>query len=209
MSWFSYLYPQTVLRASTEFNRDIRVVETAGTYKLLVNGSSQSGPYIESLWKKVFARFGIGKIRPRRVLVLGVGGGTVIKLLYSIFPHVHITAVDIDPYMTQLGYEFFLIPKAVKIVYQDARKYVRSSVNRYDLIIVDLFSGRDIPKFVASTSFLRSLSMLLAKDGCILFNYLREKEYRELSDDFFFRLKRIYPEVFDCKLFLNRFFMVS
>src|SRR3990167_925734 len=100
MDWRSYIYPQTIERFSTVYNHDIRVVEDHGKLKILVNGSPQSGPYIEKLWKNALRSFGFPKkIVPKSILVLGIAGGTVIHLLHQWYPEAKITAVDIDQTM--------------------------------------------------------------------------------------------------------------
>src|SRR3990167_4267490 len=99
MTWFSYIFPQTILRTSSKYNSHIRINEERGKLKLLVNGSRESGEYIEKLWKEAFAAFGLGsglnapQGLPPSILVLGVAGGTVIHLLHHMYPIATITGV--------------------------------------------------------------------------------------------------------------------
>src|SRR3990167_7141257 len=103
MSWLSYFYPQTVGRFTSFYNKDIRVVEEQGRYKILVNGSRQSGPYIEMLWRKALSSFSITKNLPvKRILVLGVAGGNLIHLLRKMYPSASIVGVDIDQVMIDI-----------------------------------------------------------------------------------------------------------
>src|SRR3989344_2102034 len=114
MTWFSYIFPQTILRTSSKYNDDIRVNEERGKLKLLVNGSRESGEYIEKLWKEAFAAFGfggLGSVTPS-ILVLGVAGGTVIHLLRRMFPAAAITGVDIDDVMLDIGRTYFGLGEA-------------------------------------------------------------------------------------------------
>src|SRR3990170_5760994 len=140
MSFVSYIIPQTIARFSTKYNEDIRVVEESGKPKLLVDGSRQSGGYVEWLWKKAFAAFklGSGLKGPQglipTILVLGVGGGTVIHLLHKRYPDAHITAVDIDPKMIEIGKRFFAlgtIPN-LSLVVADAEKFIKKKTH-FDL----------------------------------------------------------------------------
>lgn len=206
MTWLSYIYPQTIARFSSAFNRDIRVVEEYGRYKILVSGSPQSGPYIEKIWKKALRSFGfLWQISPKSILVLGIAGGTVIHLLHKWYPSAEITAVDIDQTMIDIGKKYFGLSsiKNLTIIRADARKTIK---NTYDLIIVDLSLGRNIPTFVTSKSFLLRLKR---RSRMLVINFLREKEYREISDNFKKTLMEMFATVREKPIFLNRFFMVE
>ena len=215
MSWLSHIYPQTILRMSSRYNRDIRINEERGTFKLLVNGSRQSGAYIELLWRRSFEEFGITPNNSvRSILVLGVAGGTVIHLLHHMYPAATITGVDVDDVMLDIGRTYFGLGnvKLLRLIHQDARPYVQEAAvqkKRYDLMIVDLFLGRDIPLFVRSPIFLRQLRRILKKDGTVVINFLRELEYGPKSDKLMIMLKKIFPTVLDFGIYHNRFFAMK
>lgn len=206
MSWRSYIYPQTIAKFSSPYNKDIRVVEEHGRYKILVNGSPQSGLYIENLWGKALRFFGIPRrLSPKSILILGIAGGTVIHLLHQWYPSAKITAVDIDQTMIDIGKKYFGLNRVnnLTIVCADARKAVKKN---YDLIIVDLSFGRNIPTFVTSKFFLVRLKR---RSRMLVINFLREKEYREISDNFKKTLMEMFATVREKPIFLNRFFMVE
>ncbi len=212
MSWLSYVFPLTILRQSTKYNRDIRINEERGNYKLLVNGSRQSGEYIKLLWLHAFKKLGItADKQTRSILVLGVAGGTVIHILRGMYTKATIAGVDIDNVMIDIGKTYFGlkdIPRLL-LVHQDAKQYIQQAIaqkKRYDLIIVDLFSGREIPGFVAHASFLRKLRTLRTKDGRIVINYLRELAYQKRSDRLMKTLKKLFSTVVDFGIYHNRFF---
>lgn len=208
----SFVFPQTVYRSSSRFNRDIRVNMESGRYKLLVEGSRQSGKYIEYLWKDVFRFFKIRKLSNiSHILVLGVGGGNVIYLVKKYFPDASIDAVDIDPEIVLIGKKYFHLDSLTNTVFyiQDAKQFVTKMVKKhasYDLIIVDVFIGRHVPEFVTSDTFLSEVKHLLSPQGALLINYLRELEYKTLSEYFFQKLKRLFPSVGSREIKLNRFF---
>lgn len=212
MNRLSYLFPRVVAKLSSSYNQDIRIIEERGRYKLLVNGSRQSGKYIEDLWNAAFRSLHIdGGKRVRSILVLGVAGGTVIHLLHKRFPAARITGVDIDPVMIDIGKRYFgldTIP-VLRLVRDDARHFVRRTAHRFDLIIVDVFFGREIPAFVESPLFLRRLSQLLNNGGTVVINYLRELEYGMKSDTLMKTLQRIFPTVSDFGRYHNRFFAAA
>ncbi len=218
MNWISYIFPQTIVKLTSHFNKEIRINEEYGKHKLLVNGSNQSGEYIGMLWEKAFKKFGLLQSHfqgdPLQILILGVGGGSVIKILRSYFPSTHITAVDIDPTMIEISQTYFGLDKVsgLSLVCADAQKYVvkaRKSRITYDLILVDIFIGAYIPDFVSDDKFLHLLKSLLSQNGRIVINYLREFEYGKKSDDLLGKLVKIFPVVAEISLYNNRFFRVS
>ena len=215
MSWISYFIPQIVARYSSPYNRDIRILEEQGKYKLLVNGSRQSGEYIRKLWQHAFVSFGIiPSPDVRSILVLGVGGGTVIHLTRAIYPEATIDAVDIDKQIIEIGKKYYNLSSVsgLSLIESDARRYVDSSVREkkhWDMIIVDIFIGPTIPSFVLEDAFLRKIKSILTPRGTLLINYLREREYKSLSDLLLDKLTRIFQSVRDTEIFFNRFFYAS
>ena len=84
---FMSFFPKTVLKISSRYNADIRVVREWSGMKLLVHGSPQSGSYIRMLWSRALRKFHVDSLQTiHSILVLGVGGGTVIDLLAKRFP---------------------------------------------------------------------------------------------------------------------------
>ena len=211
MSWISYLFPQIVARYSTPYNKDIRVLEEQGKYKLLVNGSRQSGEYIRSMWQRAFTEFGIiPSPEVSSILVLGVAGGTVIELLRAIYPDAKITGVDIDKTMIELGKKYYGLAKlsSCEFVLADAKSFISRTDKKWDLIVVDVFIGASIPPFVAEEQFLKKLRNIVNTNGKILFNYLYEFEYKRLSDRLASGLRKHFSVVRDMKIYYNRFFFV-
>ncbi len=211
MSWLSYLLPRTFLKTSSIYNDDIRVIEDAGALRLLVNGSRQSDPSISALWREAIKKFDVSShAEVDDLLVLGVGGGTVISLLTGLFPAVRVTAVDIDPAILSIAKTFFhldTLPQ-VKLVCADARKFVHvPKAHSYDMVVVDLFIGRIIPEFVSSPAWYRRIRRLLRPGGLLLINYLQEAGYGKKSSRLKTELRRQFSIVRDLPAGNNRFFM--
>ncbi len=198
---------------SSCYNPDIRLVREWGGFKLLVNGSPQSGSYIRMLWSRAFRKFHVDHYQNiNSVLVLGVGGGTVIDLLEKRFPLAGITAVDIDPTIIKIAKEYFKVDRLpnVHLLRADANAFVTESAKTgkvFDLVVVDVFVGPKIPTFVSGAPFLTSLHTIVKPGGHLLINYLRELEYQEKSDALFVRLRGLWRYVEDLKLYNNRFFL--
>lgn len=208
--WLSYFVPRDIFRTSSSYNRDIRVQTFMGKRHCMVDGSQQSGAYVEMLWRRSFAAFEIERLRPKNILVLGVGGGTVIHMLHELFPRASITAIDIDPAMIAIGKKYFGLGslRRLRLVRADARTFVAGPRKKYDLIIVDLFSGARIPEFVETRAFFSDLKKPLGRGGRVVVNYLREKEYQRKSGKFADNLRVLFT-VRDYPIFRNRFFLLE
>ena len=215
MSWISYIVPRMIARYSSVTNRDIRVLEEKGKYKLLVDGSRQSGEYVLKLWQQALCKFGIIPSPDiRSILLLGVAGGTLIHLLHALYPDATIHGVDVDARMIDIGKKYFGLNRVKKltIVVSDAKEFVSSAAakkKQWDMVVVDLFIGAAIPAFVGEERFIRNLKKIMTSKGMLLINYLHEREYGALAALLLCKLKKIFRSVKDCEVYNNRFFMVK
>ncbi|MFZ2025270.1 MAG: fused MFS/spermidine synthase [Microgenomates group bacterium] len=212
----AYIIPQKIAEFRTPFNTYIRINdEGGGKRKLLVNGSPQSGRYIDVLWNAALGSFGIKELTGvKKILVLGTAGGTVIQKLYDLFPYASITGVEIDETMIEIGKKYFSLDSIDKlhVVHADANAFVRQEVKKktsYDLVIVDLFFGRVVPKFLTTPKFVEEVHTLVGLKGHVVINYLRELEYETLADVFKDTLQKRFSSVRDHVIHRNRFFFCS
>lgn len=215
MSLLSYIVPRVVVRDSSPINRDIRVLEEKGKYKLLVDGSRQSGEYVLKLWQQALCTFGIiPSPDVQSILVLGVGGGTIIHLLHALYPDALITGVDMDEKMVSIGKKYFGLNKVsgLTLSVSDAKEFVRRSAatkKQWDMVVVDLFVGAAIPAFVGEETFILNVKRIMTSKGVLLINYLREREYGTLAALLLGKLEKIFHSVKDCDVCFNRFFVVK
>ena len=125
---------------------------------------------------------------PRRVLLLGTAAGSLLHHLRHHF-EVDITAVDIDAELIERLIEFGVLPQAgagLGYVYADAAQFIAGCDARYDLVLVDLFSGATSPRWLLARPTLARLAALLAPRGALALNLVIASEsdfkrfYREL-----------------------------
>lgn len=82
--------------------------------------------------------------RSPRVLLLGVGGGTVIRVLRALRPDADIVAVDLDAEVLAVARrEFDLDALGATVVRGDAQHLLREwpRARRFDLVIDDIYEG--------------------------------------------------------------------
>lgn len=121
---------------------------------------------------------------PKRILVLGLGGAALPRLLRKFYPKASIDTVDIDPGVVQIARYFFRFSTTatVKVFVQDARTFVRSRRGNtlYDLVYVDCFDDDYIPPHLLNVEFFREVSQILSPQGILAANiFMTHKKYNE------------------------------
>src|SRR5262249_43213206 len=79
----------------------------------------------------------------KRVLILGLGGGSLSTYLGRFLPDAAIETVELDPGVIDAAKKYFGLRETSKsrLVESDGRVYLNRHHSPYDLIIVDAFSG--------------------------------------------------------------------
>ncbi|HEX7035972.1 MAG TPA: fused MFS/spermidine synthase [Pseudomonadales bacterium] len=112
---------------------------------------------------------------PRRILILGLGGGTLPMALNELLPEADIDVVEIDPAVVRVAREYFgFAPtERVDVFAQDGRVFVKRAAAQgetYDLVILDAFNGEYIPEHLMTREFLEEVRSLLGGDGVLVAN---------------------------------------
>ena len=194
----------------SKYNGHLRVVKSIGlgTY-IQAEGLTQSGGIVETIWKSTLKRIHKSLATNHKTLILGLGGGTVAKLIRKIWPDAKITGVDIDPVMVELGKKYlglneYNISVVIKDAYDFLKTYNSSSPSlraeglqptAYDLILVDLYVGDEFPEKFESENYIRLVRTVLASDGIVVFNRLYYGEKRKEAMKFGKILEKIFEKV--------------
>ncbi len=96
---------------------------------------------------------------PKRVLVVGLGGGTIPSFLHKHYPQTRIDAVEIDPVVVEVAKQFFGFREDAtqKAYVQDGRQFIEERLNVYDVIFLDAFGSENIPYHLATREFLEAV----------------------------------------------------
>lgn len=130
---------------------------------------------------------------PKKVLVIGLGGGTLPMYFRHHDRDLAIDVVDIDPDVLDVAKAHFGFredPK-LKVHIDDGRAFVERARGEYDMIIVDAFSARYIPFSLVTREFLEAARRALTPDGIVVANVWSRSQNR-LYDG----MVRTYREVF-------------
>ena len=92
--------------------------------------------------------------------------------VYERMPDVQVDVVEIDPLLTELAYGYFKAPRDERLaVYNvDGKVFLQGSSARYDMIIIDAFTGFDIPVHLLERETVALYKSHLNDDGVVAIN---------------------------------------
>jgi predicted membrane-bound spermidine synthase len=108
----------------------------------------------------------------RRYLILGSALGGAVAAILEADPQAEVTAVEIDPLVTELARRFVpgIDQPRVRFVVEDARLFLREDRGAYDYIVVDVFSGEQLPAHCVTQEFFALARARLAPGGVLQMN---------------------------------------
>lgn len=132
--------------------------------------------------------------QPKRVLIVGLGGGTIPSFLRKHYPQMAIDVVDIDPDVVDVAKRFFGFREdsTMRAHVADGRKFIEQCRGRYDVIFLDAFGSENIPYHLATREFLQAVRRALTPEGVAVGNVWSRRSNR-LYDS----MVRTYQDVFD------------
>ena len=109
---------------------------------------------------------------PRRIAMIGLGGGSLAKYCLRHIPVAHFTAVEINPAILKFRDEFN-IPEdgpRFKVICADGADYVRDVSEAVDVLLVDGFDACSPPPGLCSSSFYAGCHDKLDEGGVMVVN---------------------------------------
>ncbi len=110
--------------------------------------------------------------KPKKIMMMGVGGGQISNYLFRRFPGIEIDAVDIDPEVIRLAQKYFAIPKSprYRLHVGDGRVFIEESATSWDLMLLDAFRGVFVPYHLKTQEFYEACLGKLNPGGAIVAN---------------------------------------
>ncbi len=143
----------------------------------------------------------------KKVLVLGAGLGSIVRVLDKQGRKPHYTLVEYDKVVLKWAMECFEPDQLDRIspVCMDAQTFMEKNKDVYDLIFIDIFDSRVVPSFVFTSAFLNSCKSSLNIGGRVAFNYIvnDELQYENVRQTF----SSIFPSFEIVKNSINRIFI--
>jgi spermidine synthase len=116
------------------------------------------------------------KDNPQTVLLIGLGGCSLVHFLLNAFPECVIHVAEIRQKVIDLAHDFFLLPKEtsnLRVFHTAGQNFIsgqRDGGNRYDLIIVDAFDESGPAVSLIEKDFLAASRERLTEDGLFAVN---------------------------------------
>src|SRR5688572_9731060 len=122
MNVFSFLFPIKIKSFFSTYNGKINIIEFFGNKSIEVDGLMQSGPLLKKIFLRSFKQFKLSKRQDiKKILLLGLGGGTLVRILREMYPESFIHVIEIDPIMKDIAKKYFGLDelKNVKVTIGD------------------------------------------------------------------------------------------
>jgi len=131
---------------------------------------------------------------PRRILVVGLGGGSLPMFLRKHYPAAHIDVAEIDPGVVDVAKQFFGFreDERTRAHVGDGRQFIENVRQGYDIIFLDAFGARDVPKHLTTQEFLLAVRRALVTSGVVVSNV-----WRPAANPLHDSMVRTHQEVFD------------
>ena len=120
--------------------------------------------------------------RPRHIVMIGLGGGSLAKFCYRNLPESRITVVEINPHVIALRKEF-LIPDdnyRFKVVQADGADFIASTESNVDVLLVDGYDQRGQPPQLGTDKFYLACRDALTDEGVMAVNLHEAHPFYEL-----------------------------
>ncbi|MGM0594121.1 MAG: spermine synthase [Pseudomonadota bacterium] len=176
-------YDGTLIHRTRDEGGDIEVVEDA-VYRSLHFGSApkQSSMlrrdplYLALAYTRAMSAALLFHRAPQRILLIGLGGGSLAKFLLHHLPDCRIDAVESRAAVIEVAHSHFALPEELRLSLRvgDGGHFVRQAAGEarggYDMIFVDAFLGGGIARSVCGISFLEASRLLLSEEGVFSMN---------------------------------------
>lgn len=147
-------------------------------------GGEESGPIEDKIWNKSLGHLKKENFQNKNILILGLGGGSLVKYLRKKYPkaNLQITAVDIDPVIVDIAKKYFAVSENenLKIILGDAKEVIEKlsrqtrdpamGGKKYDYIFLDTWAGYEFPKHLFTNKFFDCCSQVLNFEGQLILN---------------------------------------
>ncbi|MFN3916262.1 MAG: fused MFS/spermidine synthase [Flavobacteriales bacterium] len=166
----TYIYFADTTKPKDEYSRWLFVNRISQTYQY-ENANEEKGEekYFTYVYRIKQYVDELKKNKPKtRVLLLGLGAGSVVKMLQA--DDVEIDVCELDLRMPVVAEKYFGLKGNHRVFIDDARHFININENTYDIIIFDTFKGEVTPSHVFTLESLSKIKNMLADGGMVFVN---------------------------------------
>jgi len=179
MLWTPFAWAKTLMQKDTFYHR-IRVEEDDEARYMYFDRTLQSAMTVKdpSSLRLLYSRYtSLGfTFRPdaKKMLLIGLGGGSIPKKVQKEFPNVEIDAVELDPEVIKIAKDHFNVKENshLRLHAQDGRLFLTRTQNQYDIILLDAYFTDATPFHLTTRQFFELAQKRLTPNGIIVANLI-------------------------------------
>lgn len=137
---------------------------------------------------------------PHRAILLGLGGGCLLRALHHLLPQCQIHAIELRKKIHEIAEDFFGLPEApqVTISIADAREALENSpAGSTDLILADMFHANSVAPLQRRQEFMAECHRVLNENGWLVANY---DGPANIDEPLFHWMGGLFPEILLCPI---------
>jgi spermidine synthase len=181
MAWAPALWARmkTLVEKDTFYHR-IRIEEDEEARYMYFDRTLQSAMNLKdpTALRLIYSRYtSLGfAFRPdaKKMLIIGLGGGSIPKKLQKEFPSLELDVVEIDPAVIQMAKSHFQVRegKHLRLHAADGRLFLNRTSHQYDIILIDAYYSDAMPFHLATREFFELAQRKLTPNGIIVANLI-------------------------------------
>jgi spermidine synthase len=128
---------------------------------------------LELSYTRSMMGFMLFNARPRRVLMIGLGGGSLAKFIYRRLPWTSLRVIEISPQVVAVARQCFGVPaddERFSVVIGDGAEHASRAGEQYDLLVVDGYDAESHVEELSSRAFYAACCSRLAAGGILVVN---------------------------------------
>jgi spermidine synthase len=162
----------------------IEIVEEDGVRVLQIGGNAiqsamrlDAPDTLELDYVRAMMSFLLFCPRPRRILMLGLGGGSMARFIHQRMPGARLAVVEIDPGVVTVARKYFRFPEEderLEIVIGDGAAAVGERPASCDVLVVDGFVNGRVADSLCTRSFYDAAFSALRPQGVMVANFMAD-----------------------------------
>lgn len=208
----SYFIDIPIEKRHSDYSGTLEVSLHRGEWKLSTYNAIYSFGKHYTSFRIAFEELQILHAPIQNVLILGVGLGSIARLLEKHLHITSITSVDIDPVIIDLAKKYWPISSDkihCSFYAADALEWLQQThIPPFDLILSDVFIDDQTPDSMLTSQYLRLLKQRLSTQGMLIYSKLHYTDQQK-SDNLTFEktFQSVYPNGFTLLAQYNKMYI--